>query len=300
MKSLLEYGFPTSFSPKSKSDVLKFYQCYNKLDRTGHLKRENGFKKLFPELYQDFQNFNFFGDVSGLKFYEKLYHFLMDDSSLKLGHCNICGCKCKFHLHGEFGYRNCCSNCNNKSQEKINQQLKTWSLKTSDEMTDMVEKMKSTKLERYGFSGYNNIKQIQKTKHKNDTYGKSLIEKKLIQWFNDNNYKFKYQYNRPEYPFNCDFYLPDFDLRIEIQGYFTHGFHPFNKDNQEDINLVEKWKKLSLTKPQYGVAVKTWIVIDPLKREIVKENNLNFLEIFSSDLDVCIEKILEKIKSGQH
>lgn len=296
MRTLKEYGFPYSFSRTSKQDVFKFYSFYKK-DRAGHLKRKLGFSKLFPELYQEFQKFIFWGDISSFKFYEKLYHFLLDDNFLQMGHCKYRGKRCKFHLHGTFGYRDyCCIKCSNLSEEHIQSQLDKWNKKSQQEIKNMIELGKQTKITKYGDPFFNNMQKTYETKHKNDTFGKSLIEKKLIKWFTDNNFIFKYQYNTPEYPFNCDFYLPNYDLRIEIQGYFSHGLHPFNVNDKKDIKKLNEWKSLSTTKSQYKSAIKTWTISDPLKRKTSKENNLNYLEIFSSDLDECVKIILDKIK----
>lgn len=39
---------------------------------------------------------------------------------------------------------------------------------------------------------------------------------------------------------------------------------------------------------QYEKAINIWTVKDVLKREIAKQNNLNYLEIFSIDLEKAI------------
>ena len=293
-KSLLEYGFPHSYSTTSKSDVFEFISKYNKNDKGGYIRRESGFSNFFLVLYNEFLRFDF---PKEWKFYQKLYHFLLDDYDLKLGICPSCGNRCKFHIHGEFSYRTYCSvRCSNLSNEHIQSQLNTWKNKTQEEINKMIKIGIDTKLKKYGNPRFNNRKKSDETKHKNGTFGKSVIEKKIIDWLNDNHIIFKYQYNTPEYPFNCDFYLPFYDLRIEIQGYFSHNTHPFNPNNKDDINKLNEWKSLSKNKPQYNSAIKIWTIIDPLKRKTAKDNNLNYLEIFSSDLDECIKQIKCKIK----
>ena len=93
----------------------------------------------------------------------------------------------------------------------------------------------------------------------------------------------KRQYYSELYPFHCDFYLPNFDVYIEYQGMWTHGKHPFNKDNNEDKILLEDWKNKALNSKFYKSAIENWTITDPLKREIAKDNKLNYLEIFPKD-----------------
>lgn len=93
----------------------------------------------------------------------------------------------------------------------------------------------------------------------------------------------KRQYYSELYPFHCDFYLPNFDVYIEYQGMWTHGKHPFNKDNNEDKILLEDWENKALNSKFYKSAIENWTITDPLKREIAKDNKLNYLEIFPKD-----------------
>lgn len=75
---------------------------------------------------------------------------------------------------------------------------------------------------------------------KNGTYKKSkkedecyelLIKKydNVIRQYRDEN----------RYPFNCDFYIPNEDLFIEFNGYWTHGSHLYNNLSIDD-NLIVK------------------------------------------------------------
>ena len=94
----------------------------------------------------------------------------------------------------------------------------------------------------------------------------------------------KRQYYSELYPFHCDFYLPNFDVYIEYQGMWTHGLHPFDKDNKDDIEILNKWEIKAETSKFYRSAIKNWTITDPLKRETAKDNKLNYLEIFPNDL----------------
>lgn len=184
------------------------------------------------------------------------------------------------------------------------------------------QKGKETKKERYGDENYNNGKQISKTKIdqpntvKADIQQKSYYTKKqnnsfntskpenclytrLVEVFED----IKHQYRSSVYPFNCDFYIPQYDLYIEYQGFEGHGKHPFDPTNQEDLEIVKKWEKKANEinwknekKELYKNFLEVWTQQDPLKREIAKKNNLNFLEIFPDDFDNNLDNIVEYIK----
>ena len=91
------------------------------------------------------------------------------------------------------------------------------------------------------------------------------------------------------YPFNCDFYFPDSDLYLEINAHWTHGGHPFDSTNKDDLLLLEQWKKKNTE--FYNNAVIVWTVRDVLKRDTAKKNNLNYLEVFTDNIEDLINKI---------
>lgn len=66
---------------------------------------------------------------------------------------------------------------------------------------------------------------------------------------------------------------------IEYQGTWTHGKHAYNKESEEDKILLEKWKCKN-TK-YYINAIQTWTIRDVYKRNIAKQNNLNYVEFWS-------------------
>ena len=174
------------------------------------------------------------------------------------------------------------------------------------------KKSNKTRLEKYGDENYTNrdkakqtwnnksddeirvfINSINNTKKKNNSFNTSKIEDQLQQYLTKNNITYIYQYTSDDYPFNCDFYFPDKDLYVEIQGTWTHGSSPFT-GSEEDLLLLEKWK--SKGTDFYKSAIETWTVRDVRKRAIAKENGLNYLEIFSCDLCECIDKLMLYIK----
>lgn len=184
------------------------------------------------------------------------------------------------------------------------------------------QRSKETKKQRYGDENYNNGKQISKTKinqpknikdsiqekvyntkkkHKSFSISKpeEILYTRLAETFKD----LKYQYRSSKYPFACDYYIPNHDLYIEYQGFRGHGGHPFDPSNPKDIEIVNKWKQKSNEtnwknekKDLYKNFIEVWTEIDPLKREIAKKNNLNFIEIFPDDFNNDIDSIIEHIK----
>ena len=90
----------------------------------------------------------------------------------------------------------------------------------------------------------------------------------------------EYQYKDVRYPFVCDFYIRSKDLFIELNIHWTHGDHPFNENNPEDIENINKWKSKAETSEFYKQAIHTWTIRDVNKLKKLKENNLNYIIIY--------------------
>ena len=174
---------------------------------------------------------------------------------------------------------------------------------------EIKEKQKKTMIEKYGYDhNFKDPKLIEKlkspeirerqweTKKKNGTTKTSKIEEQFAKYLEDNNYKFERNYAKDKrYPYHVDFYLNDFDLFIEIQGSWTHGEHPFNALNEDDQKRLLEMK--SKNTKYYDSAIRSWTIRDVEKRECAKRNNLNYLEIFSCDLDECINLFKQKVNN---
>lgn len=169
----------------------------------------------------------------------------------------------------------------------------------------VIEKVKNTVYEKYGVYNCQQNKDINNkglnTKLKNKTFSSSSIEcefyKYLCSIF-DNVYK---QYKTDEYPFNCDFYIYDIQLYIEIQGSWTHGRHPYNTYNINDINIVNKWnsKYINENKLWYKDAIDVWTIRDVNKRNTAISNNLNYLEIFTCKIENAIDALNKYITENK-
>lgn len=132
------------------------------------------------------------------------------------------------------------------------------------------------------------------TKRKNGTLGKfkTLIEKEvekdLINKYGEEHVY--YQYKSDKYPFMCDFYVDTEDLYVEVNHYWTHGPHPFDKNNPDDLKLLKSWKSKSAAydcENQYDIAIRVWTCDDTHKLNVAKENNLNYITIYPNNLIIA-------------
>ncbi|MBO5003825.1 MAG: hypothetical protein J6D03_00860 [Clostridia bacterium] len=164
------------------------------------------------------------------------------------------------------------------------------------------EKIKKTNLQRYGKEFYTQTEEYKKsayskiektvekrneTKRKNGTFNTSSWEDKSYDILKEKYPDIVRQYrDNIRYPWCCDFYIPSKDLFIECNYGWTHGGHPYDENNPKDADKLNKWKE------RYGnYWWHTWVEYDPKKRNKAKENNLNFIEIWTvRELEEMIER----------
>ena len=156
--------------------------------------------------------------------------------------------------------------------------------------------IKQTCLEKYGVDNYGkslkhkiNMSTIMssdemqehryKVMTKNHSFNASKPEEELYLYIKEKFPSVKRQYkDKLRYPYNCDFYIPELDYFIELQGYYTHNTHPYNPNSILDQVLVERYKERYGPKCQ---AITIWTIKDPEKRDCAKHNHLNFKEIWN-------------------
>ena len=150
------------------------------------------------------------------------------------------------------------------------------------------EKIKQTCLEKYGVDRA--IKnplisnKVINTRIKNNTWTTSKLEEKLYLYIKEKFPSVIRQYKDKErYPYFFDFYIPELDLFLELNGTWTHGNHPYDMNSKEDNSILNIWKEKSKEHPMYLAAIKTWVVSDVNKRNKAKENHLNFKEVWNLD-----------------
>ena len=115
------------------------------------------------------------------------------------------------------------------------------------------------------------------TMRKNGTFNSSKIERDLyliLKQIYKNVFYIHKDKNR--YPFNCDFYIQDKDLFIELNIHWTHGGAPFDENNQEHLKQLEKWRQKSIKSNFYKTAIDVWTKRDPLKLKTFIDNKLNY------------------------
>ena len=134
------------------------------------------------------------------------------------------------------------------------------------------------------------IEKMTNTKRERGTFNTSGVEEKVNEYLLSLNISFIRQYMDERYPFACDFYFPERDLFLELNVMWTHGGKPF-EGSEDDIKLVEYWKNKGTQ--FYLNAIENWTIRDVEKREIARRNNLNYVEIFSNNIDDIINKLKE-------
>ena len=179
--------------------------------------------------------------------------------------------------------------------------LKKYGVDNLIKLKETQDKIKKTCFRKYGVSSYLKTKdfkeKVLKTMKENGTLPHSKIE---VNFYNYLLTIFKeddiiQQYKNELYPYHCDFYIKSIDVYIEINGTWTHGLHPFDETNNEDIQKLNYWK--SKNSPYYNSAIKTWTKLDVSKRKIARQNKLLFLEIYSIKIDICKQEFLNFLKA---
>lgn len=82
------------------------------------------------------------------------------------------------------------------------------------------------------------------------------------------------------YPFAVDFYIPERDLFIELNGSWSHGGHWYEADREMDQRTVHTWLKKGKKSKYYRVALETWIKRDVRKREAARKAQLNYVTLW--------------------
>ena len=288
-----------------KIELFKYLQSIE--DKSGGFKKPDSIKKNYPEIYDELESVEFPKEYT---FIQKLWHFLQDDYTIHR-------CKCGNPVHFidfKKGYRQYCSkNC--PSVIEYNKSTLQNAQIISRRKESREKAVNTTKKKHNGnFWSDEQLKRIQENIVKNrkiiNEKNKAKI-KECIEEFKNLSGKgisgcsskveidfYKYlintfsfenvdpQYYDDQYPYSCDFFIPGLNLYIEIQGSWTHGKHPFNPDDKKDNEKLNYWK--SKDSEYYNNAIYTWTDLDVRKRVCVRDNHLNYLEIFSNNIEDCI------------
>lgn len=91
----------------------------------------------------------------------------------------------------------------------------------------------------------------------------------------------KRNYRSDKYPFRCDYYIPKFDLYIELNASWTHGYMKYVSNDKTCEKQLAEWNEKAKASKYYRNAITTWTIRDPMKRQIAIDNKLNFKEFWS-------------------
>ena len=185
------------------------------------------------------------------------------------------------------------------NDKKCKNNLNKYGVEYTVSLPEIKQKIKNTFINKYGENYIELfIEKGKNTKLKNGTYATSKIEQELFKelktQYGENN--IIHNYKSEQYPFACDFYIKTYNLYIEIQGNWTHGKHPYDINDINDNNILNKWKNKKTQ--YYNSAINVWTIKDVNKRNLAKEHNLNYIEIFSINLNYCKKVINDYIKNN--
>ena len=195
----------------------------------------------------------------------------------------------KLSRYGDENYNN---SKQNKDTRINNNNGVYWSEKQKSKLSNSrinnhaQEKAKQTIIAKYGdLSSYYSMVSCKRyeTMRKNGTlYNKETkpeqeYYKELLKSYSPED--IKRQYVDPiRYPFKCDFYIVPEDKFVEIHAFFTHGPHPYDKNNPQDVELAAQLEDEQT--PWSKNILYTWTDLDVRKLETAKKNNLNFEAIY--------------------
>ena len=161
--------------------------------------------------------------------------------------------------------------------------LERYGTKCTFQAPHVLEQIKKTNLEKYGCENPSSCELIKQKKletaRQNGSFGKSKEEDYIYEQLIKKYPNTIRQYYSERYKHSCDFYIPDLDMFIEYQGFWSHGDHPYNPLNEEDQIRASKLKNHGTE--FYTTAYEIWTQSDPQKREEAANNNLNYVEIWN-------------------
>ena len=178
---------------------------------------------------------------------------------------------------------------NNKEKRKQTC-LEKYGVTSISKLETCKNKVKETKLRNFGDPNYNNKEKEYQTRKANGSFNKHKtkdeiqVEESLLKLFDKDD--IIYQYRSEKYPFIADFYIKSIDTYIEVQGNWTHGDHPFDKNNPADIDILNKW--INKNSGYYKNVIYTWTDLDVRKIETAKRNNIKLILIYKNNNVIII------------
>lgn len=151
------------------------------------------------------------------------------------------------------------------------------------------EQIRQTMRERYGVDYGMESAEIRAramdTKRKRGTFNSSSSEdvlyELLVEYANQHGMTVVRQHcDEERYPFAVDFYIPERDLFIELNGSWSHGRHWYEVDREMDQKIAQIWRKKGEKSKYYRAAFETWVERDVRKRAAAREAQLNYVTLW--------------------
>jgi len=186
----------------------------------------------------------------------------------------------------KYGSENVYSSEYGKNEIK-NSNLKRFGVEYAFQSAIVKNKIIQTSLYRYNTTNPGNSKLARQkaARTRRDSENESSWEDYFENNLNSLDISYEKQYNSDtRYPYLCDFYLPDTDTFIEINGYWSHNDHWFDSNSDVDKNKLDLWiSKANAGHAQYKNAINVWTVRNIQKRDIAIKNNLNYIVLWKFD-----------------
>lgn len=193
---------------------------------------------------------------------------------------------------------------NEDVKQKIRQTCKDkYNVDWTSQIPESREKTKQTNLNKYGNEYIFKLDRVRKLAGSHEARLKALrtakanntrssLEVYMEELLSSFSIVYKCQYKDDRYPFWCDFYLPDTDTFVEINGYWMHGGHWFDENNENDLNIINKWKSKNTS--QYNRAIYVWTKSDLEKRNTAINNKLNYIVLWNkTDIENYINSLIK-------
>ena len=187
-------------------------------------------------------------------------------------------------------------------QKAINTCIQRYGVDNPMKVKEIKQKAAKTCIYKYGVDNPMKNEHILKhsfiTRFKVSQTGTSKVEQRIFniikEMFDEN---CQQQYISDLYPYHCDYYLPKYDLYIELNGLWTHNDHPYDPKNKNDKKILEQWQKKAEKSLYYENAIHIWTEADPQKLKTAEDNKLKYLVIYSCDDNIIINKIKKYINN---
>ena len=199
------------------------------------------------------------------------------------GICPVCGKDCTF-LGITCGYRQHCSVSCSSSDPNVQAKnkatnMRLYKVEHNWNKGELRKHQEETMLKKYKVRhNWQSGKLRSKEKFKI-----SKLEQYFIDCLESLSVKYEYRYfdESGRYPYECDFYLPNIDTFIEINGTALHDNHIFDSNSEKDIEHLE-YLKSRTDSSWYQSKLRIWLK-DKEKYDWAIKHNLNYVVLWNEN-----------------